>query len=149
MLRASSKTTGTDVDLHAVMGGDFSAEGVQSGDLLVAFAEAAVAARDEGDADLATARENLLAATGPAALVDAAAVVGNFQRMVRIADGTGIPIDSRMNALTAGMREDLGIDQFGSAVNTADVSGAGKIVGRIAQAAVIGGMRLASKLRKQ
>ena len=148
MLRASTKTAGTDVDVHAVMGGEFSAAGVTHGDLLVAFAEAAVAAGDEKDAELTAAREKLLAVASPELVVDAAAVVGNFQRMVRIADGTGIPIDSRMNALTAGMREDLGIDQFGSAVNTPEVGGAGKAVGRVAQAAANGAMRLASKQRK-
>ena len=138
---------GSEADLQAVMGADASNTGVPHGDLLVAFAEAAVSAADEGDAALAAARDALLAAAGPAALVDAAAVVGNFQRMVRIADGTGIPIDSRMNALTAGMREDLGIDRFGSAANTASVSGAAKAVGRLGQTAVLAGIKLATRLR--
>ena len=74
--------------------------------------------------------------------------MGNFQRMVRIADGTGIPVDSRMNALTAGMREDLGIDRFGSAANTAEVSGAAKAAGRLGQTAAVAAMKLASRLRK-
>ena len=148
MLRASSKLTGSEVDLHAVMGSDPSHTGVPHGDLLVAFAEAAVATGDGQDSLLAAARDELRQAAGSEALVDAAAVVGNFERMVRIADGTGIPIDARMNALTAGMREDLGIDQFGSAANTAEVGGAAKAVGRIAQTAVISAIKLASRFRK-
>ena len=150
MLRASSKMAGSDVDLRAVMGSDPSNSGVPHGDLLVSFAEAAFAAggEEEQDSELAAARDKLREAAGPDALVDAAAVVGNFQRMVRIADGTGIPIDQRMNALTAGMRDDLGIDKFGSAANTAEVGGVGKAVGRIAQTAVIGAIKLASRLRK-
>ena len=45
-----------------------------------------------------------------AALVDAAAVVGNFERMVRIADGTGIPLDKPVAMVSADMREELGLD---------------------------------------
>lgn len=148
MLRASSKLAGNETDLHAVMGAGAANTGIAHGALLVAFAEAAVAAADESDAALASARAELLAAAGPDALVDAAAVVGNFQRMVRIADGSGIPVDSRMNALTAGMREDLGIDQFGSAANTAEVSGAAKAAGRLGQTAVVAAMKLVTRLRK-
>ena len=142
MLRVSSKTTGKDVDIDAVMGADASSAGVPHGDLLVAFAEAAVAAADERDGELAAARHKLEAAAGPGPLVDAAAVVANFQRMVRVADGTGIPLDKRMNALTAGMREDLGIDQFGSAVNTAKVGSAAKAAGRLLQGAAIGALKI-------
>ena len=148
MLRASSKTTGVDVDLDAVMGENASGTGVPHGDLLVSFAEAAFAAADERDAELAAVRNKLLTAAGPDSLVDAAAVVANFQRMVRVADGTGIPLDNQLNALTAGMREDLGIDQFGSAANTAKVGSVAKAVGRLAQPVMIGAMKLATRLRK-
>ena len=148
MLRASSKLTGSEADLHAVMGAGATHTGVPHGQQLVAFAEAAVAATHEGDSALAKARDELLAAAGAAALVDAAGVVGNFQRMVRIADGTGIPVDGGMNALTAGMREDLGIDRFGSAANTAKVGGAAKAAGRLGQTAAVAAIKLASRLRK-
>ena len=148
MLRASSKTTGLDVDLDAVMGANASGTGVPHGDLLVSFAEAACAAADERDAELAAVRNKLLTAAGPGSLVDAAAVVANFQRMVRVADGTGIPLDSQLNTLTAGLREDLGIDQFSSAANTAKVGSAAKAVGRLAQTVMIGAMKLATRLRK-
>ena len=54
------------------------------------FAEA-VARRDAQA--LAQSRRALLQAAGPAVLVDAAGVAANFQRMVRIADAIGIPVD--------------------------------------------------------
>ncbi len=148
MLRASSKVTGDAVDLQAITGGDASNTGVEHGDLLIAFAEAAFAAPDEHDTKLAAARDQLLAAAGREALVDSAAVVGNFQRMVRIADGTGIPLDSQMNALTAGLREDLGIDQYTSGANTPKVGNAAKAAGRVGQAAVMTAMKWATRLRK-
>ncbi len=108
---------GSAVDLGAVTGdGKPGAEnGVVQGALLVAFAEATVA---EDDAALARAREALRAALGPEALVDAAAVTSNFERMVRIADGTGIPLDAPLAAMTVDVRRDLGIDRYAAAANT-------------------------------
>ena len=52
---------------------------------------------------------------GDAEVVDAAAVIANFQRMVRIADGTGIPIDGPLDVLSADLRHELGINEFSSA----------------------------------
>jgi hypothetical protein len=70
-------------------------------------------------ADLATASGAIRDAAGSGALVDPAAVVGNFQGMVRIgivriADGAGIPLDGVTLALTSGLREDLGIEEGSS-----------------------------------
>ena len=53
--------------------------------------------------------------------------------MVRIADGTGIPLDGPMTMLTAGIREDLGINAYGSAVNTPEVGWPKKLRGRMVQ----------------
>jgi len=117
LLRASSEREGREVDLGAVTGGarNGAGGGVPQGELLVAFAEATVAT---DDAALAQARASLLAALGPAALVDAAAVTSNFERMVRIADATGIPLDDPVEIMTAGVRAELGIDRFTAAANT-------------------------------
>ena len=45
-------------------------------------------------------------------MIDAAGVIANFQRMMRIADSPGIPLDARMDALTADLRSELGINRF-------------------------------------
>ena len=60
------------------------------GRLLVAFADA-VLGEDEGA--LTRAREALAAALGPPGLADAAAVVGLFNAIDRVADATGIPLE--------------------------------------------------------
>jgi hypothetical protein len=110
MLRASIEFHGREGDLRALTDGSRLGDaGIPHGERLNAFAEAAVA----GDAaQLATARAALRSAAGSAALVDAAAVVGNFQRMVRIADGTGIPVDAAVRALSGDFRESLGLEGF-------------------------------------
>jgi hypothetical protein len=79
------------------------------------FAES-LASRDEQA--LATARSELQAVAGDEVLVDAAGVAGNFQRMVRIADSTGIPVDGVMGALSNTIQDELNLRRFGSADNT-------------------------------
>ncbi len=76
------------------------------------FAETMV--RDDEDA-LVRSRKRILEEMGPEALVDAAAVVSNFERMVRIADSTGIPLDSFLDQMTADIRADLNLVRFASA----------------------------------
>ena len=89
--------------------------GVAHAQALLAFADAVVG---QDEAALAAARQALLVEMGAEALVDAAAVASNFERMVRIADGTGIPLDAPLEALSGDFRADLGVDRFGSAANT-------------------------------
>ena len=116
MLRVSAKTTGTEIDIQGVNGDAASAAvGIEFGDLLMRFGEA-VALRDVEQ--LHAARADLLGAAGPAVLVDAAGVAANFQRMVRIADSIGIPIDDMSNAVGRGVRADLDLERFPSAQNT-------------------------------
>ena len=69
-----------------------------------------------------TTRQALVDKMGSAAMVDAAGVISNFQRMVRIADATGIPSDGPMQAMSEDLREQLGINQYVSAANTAPPS---------------------------
>ncbi len=57
-------------------------------------------------------RKRLIAELGPEGFVDAAAVLGNFERMNRIADATGIPLDGPVDFVTADLREDLGLNAF-------------------------------------
>ena len=64
---------------------------------LTEFAEAVVV----GDAErIAAARGSVATELGDAAMVDAAAVIANFQRMVRIADSSGIPLDEPVLMMT-------------------------------------------------
>ena len=46
------------------------------------------------------------------AMVDAAGVASNFERMVRIADATGIQLDERMAALSQEVRDTLQLERF-------------------------------------
>ena len=124
----SGELEGAQYDLHAVTDAKAAGScGVPHERELLALAEAVV----RGDeAELADARRAALAALGPESFVAAAAVASNFERMVRIADATGIPLDAPFDAITVSMRAELGIDAFGSAANTPTVSPARRLVGR-------------------
>lgn len=61
---------------------------------------------------------DLLEAVGSAGLVDAAGVVGNFQRMNRIADACGIELDAPARLLTANVRREVGADKFSASDHT-------------------------------
>ena len=89
--------------------------GVAQGERLLAFADALVG---EDDAALERERDALCAALGAEGLVDAAAVASNFERMVRIADATGIPLDAPVALAAADLPDALAIRGFGSASNT-------------------------------
>ena len=67
-------------------------------------------------------------------MVDAAAVIGNFERMNRIADGTGIPIDAPVEAATGDLREELDLDRFASARNSGELSTRAKLLGPVVRA---------------
>lgn len=64
------------------------------------------------DAALTHMRHAVIEAISPAAMVDAAGVASNFERMVRIADATGIPLDARMEALSQEVRDALHLERF-------------------------------------
>ncbi len=66
----------------------------------LAFAEDIV--RNPGA--LEKSRLGVTRALSPAAMVDAAGVVSSFERMVRIADATGVELDASMKELTADVR---------------------------------------------
>jgi len=122
MLRVSATTTSTDIDLQAINGDANSAAlGIEYGAQLMKFAES-VAMRDVQS--LRDSRQRLLEIAGPAVLVDAAGVAANFQRMVRIADSTGIPVDDMSSELGRQIRTDLSLEKFPSAQNTLEPSGA-------------------------
>ncbi len=112
LLRGSSPTG--EIDLQAAVNAS-TENGVPHGALLNTFAEAVLGT---DDAQLDTARNAIVDALGPAALVDAAAVIATFMQMDRMADATGVPLDDFMVEATSDVREDLGVNAFGSARNT-------------------------------
>ena len=112
LLRVSSEAIGIDADLPATVGdGD---GGVPHGDLLRSFAEAAT----RGAEDLASVRRSLRDAVGDEAFIEAAATVGIFNGLVRVADATGIPLDEGTRSVSAEFREVLGLNGFGGSRNT-------------------------------
>ena len=79
------------------------------GEVLVAFAEAVVG----GDAGaIALARQSVIDAMGVEAMIDAAAVASNFERMVRIADATGIPLGERLESYAREVIDELGLERL-------------------------------------
>ena len=104
---------GTAVELSALTAAQaVVASGVEHGEVLLAFVEAMVG---DDDTALARARETLVQACGTEVMVDAAGVASNFERMVRIADSTGIPLDERLAAMSQDVRDELGLDRFAAA----------------------------------
>lgn len=142
MLRASIEWNGSEAGLEgATEGSKVGDGGIASGERLTKFAETAVA----GDtAELATARDALREAVGSAGLVDAAAVVGNFQRMVRIADGTGIPLDGVVKALSDDFREDIGLEAFQTR-RTTEPGAIARIGAPVLRRIALGVMRIAGR----
>ena len=117
MLRVSAGEANLEVDVAMVNGqtSDVSVSALAFANELVQFATALVSG---SDAELGVSRQALLDVAGPEVLVDAAAVAGNFQRMVRIADAMGIPVDSVDNEMSNQIREELSLYQFKSAENS-------------------------------
>ena len=110
MLRVSSQ--GDHVDLQAITkGASGDVAGVACGAELIAYADAVVARSP----DVTRTRDAVQKALGDEGVVDAAAIIANFQRMVRIADGVGIPVDSQLGLISADLRHEIGIDEFSSA----------------------------------
>lgn len=145
MLRASIEYSGSGADLNGIVeGAKAGGGGIAHGELLTNFVDAAVG----GDpAELDTARDALRDAAGSEALVDAAGVIGNFERMVRIADGTGIPLDNVVNALSGDIQEELGLDTFESR-REAGSAGLAKMFGPVIRGVARVGLRFAGKSGK-
>ena len=113
MLLGRSSQDEDGIDLNGTVHNEVDS-GVEHGELLLSYADAAVGRT----AQLATSREALNEAMGPDAVVDCAADIANFQRMVRIADGCGIPLDDFTRENYPKWQEGLQIDGFRSRENT-------------------------------
>ncbi len=66
----------------------------------------------DNDATLTHARHAVIEGLSREAMVDAAGVASNFERMVRIADSTGIQLDQRMAILSQKARDALHLERF-------------------------------------
>ena len=108
MLSWSSETTNTPVDVRAVTDPTVDPL-IPGGVALLRYADAVVAQSTE---EIRTTGETLGGDLGLAGLVDAAAVVGNFQMMNRVADGTGIPVGRGMRIRNAELIELLELDRL-------------------------------------
>ncbi len=140
MLRASVDYYGLDGNLRAVTEGAKAGDsGILYGEQLIAFAEAAV----RGDVtELAEARDALRTVASSEILVEAAAVIGNFQRQVRIADGTGIPLDGVIVGASDDFRQEMGLNDFQTR-RQAELGPVGRIAAPILRGAVKIGLRAA------
>ena len=74
---------------------------------LLAFVDA-ILTGDAAQRD--TARAAVLEAVGAAAFVDVCATVASFNAVVKIADGSGIPLEDAKAERTRDLRQDLGLD---------------------------------------
>jgi len=98
--------TGSPADVKA-LADDHLDSGVPHGAELLAFAEAIVT----GAHTLPQTRAVVVEAVGPRAMIDAAGVASNFERMVRIADATGIELGDWFEQRSAGVRAVLELER--------------------------------------
>ena len=82
---------------------------------MLAFSEAIIGTDREKLDDTRTA---LAESLGPAAVSAAAAIAANFSKNDRIANGCGIPVDPMVMEATKEIRDQLGLNNFRSAINT-------------------------------
>jgi hypothetical protein len=72
----------------------------------------------DDEAALARERAALRGMLSPDCFVDVAGVIAAFNVVDRVADATGIPLDDMMLAVSADLREQLGLSRFASSANT-------------------------------
>ena len=116
MLSLSMQTKGEEVDLSGIVqGAEAVDDRVPHGKIIARFGEAVL---QGDDCTLEEARAALIDAVGGDGFVDAAGVVGHFERLVRVADATGIPLDAAAAEATVDIREELGLNTYGMADRT-------------------------------
>lgn len=117
------------VDINVVSDTNVASDsGVEHAAILTAFADAVVKG---SQSDITEAREAIISALGFSAVVDAAGVIGNFQRMNRISDGMGLELDSLMHTLSSELGESLELRKFASAANTKGSGLMKKMLGKL------------------
>ena len=111
MLSLGIKKTGQTLDLTGLTDPSCTKiEGIPHSQVLLRFVDAFMGATDDA---LTAAREALVQEMGAAAMVDTVGITSNFQRMVRIADSTGIPpIYFGMDELAEELNDKLGLNDY-------------------------------------
>ncbi len=138
----NSQLAGKTTNLEAIREGSGVTSGVPDGELLSRLVELTLDDSADNADELAGVRDAIVAAMDAPALVDAAAVIGNFQRMVRIADGTGIPLDKQVAMISADVRDELRLNEFGSANLTPAPGPIGRFLGRHLRPLLIKGIQM-------
>ena len=96
------------MNLQAMLTGDSHVDGVPFSEELLRFVDAVLLHPN----DLGSARAAVRASVGDAAFVDVCATVASFNAVVKVADGTGIPLEDFKAEKTAQMRAELQIDRL-------------------------------------
>lgn len=113
MLGASSKATGSDLNIKAVT--DDSQESlIPHAGILARFVYALV----NREPNLSDVRDELVREVGERGMIEAAGTAANFQRMGRVAEAIGIPLDEASVTIANSLIADLGLQHFMSAQNT-------------------------------
>jgi len=115
---------GLDIDVEAVLDRTRVGEvGIDGSALLLRFVDAVLG--DDPTLDdaptLDEARRAVRDRFGEDGLWEACATIAAFCGLVRVADGTGIPLDDGLHVASADLRAAHGIDHFAGAANAAAV----------------------------
>lgn len=94
------------------MSGEGIDSGVPHGRELTAFVDAVLARDGAAGAGPGQVRAAVRHALGDAAFVDVCATIASFNAVVKVADGTGIPLEPAKAARTEDIRSALAIDAF-------------------------------------
>ncbi len=108
MLSSSAIAYGYDLDVAAISDPSVPI-GIPGGQELLFFVDAVMTGTPN---DLEGAQSAIINVLGPESLVDAAAVLGNFEMMNRVAEGSGIPVSVQAIERLSDTIEKLGLNSF-------------------------------------
>ena len=91
------------------MDGSVQESGLPHGKILNEVVEAIM---DRDKARIAAARTTIVETLGKAAMVDAAATIAAFNAYTRMADATGIPLETPKAEATVELRQELGLESL-------------------------------------
>ena len=113
-LRESGHLEGIEINPLGLINKSVSTE-VPQGDILIEFCDSVLG---KSTAKLNKSRNDLHKALGSQAVSAASAIIGNFTKNDRIANGLGIPLPEMVMKQTNTLRDELGLNRFGSAMNS-------------------------------